>query len=379
MATLLTAKELLGSLVNCEDLESRRLIGNELTRAIATTIEQVVKETSLEERKILVEHLDVEIGASELRLQTKQVEPERGKTSTIFFPFVVPPQVKAIDPRDTVARALCGDRANRFLFNIYFRHQTSAAVILAMAITGGVCLLLGLTGIVPSEVSWGAFMLCPFLLCFFAMLNRHLLHVLRREFEFWVLLILSSVSCASFIDMVWNDPQRIVAVVFLFACSIALVTSDARPAFRKKAYGYRLVFVGATLVYAFILALYHANVWEDFRSTVYHIGIGRGIDFHVASTGMGCAMTLCVLTGKYAYVILRSSEVNPMVVIRASIVLRPFAKGSKPTPQQSPHAVLRRASVPIVSNNETSVVVVSSPSTLKDDQKSPADATRPDI
>jgi len=178
---------------------------------------------------------------------------------------------------------------------------------------GATCLVLGLTGVVRSEISWESLLVTPFIWCYFALLNRHVLHALIREIDF------GSLRC-------------IISVVALFVAPMALVTGDTRPAMRKRPYGYRRVVVVAALLYAFILVLYHANIWENYRSTVYYVGIGRGIEFHVASTGMGCAMTLGVLTGRYSWVILRSKDINPMVVIRATVVLRPLTKSAEPNP-----------------------------------------------
>jgi len=246
-----------------------------------------------------------------------------------------------------------------FVFNMFVKNRLSSAIVLLLHAIGGFGMVLGLVGFVPAKFSWASLFSTPFLACYFLLLNRQLLRALSREFDFWGLILLSTIACASFVEMVWDDPDRIVGVIFLLMGSIAVVCSDARPVFRKKSPGYRYMFLTATLVFASIIVLYHANVWENYRSTVFHIGVGKGINFHVASTGMGCAITLCALTGRYAWILLRSSEVNPMVVIRAPVVLRAFTKGSKATPQQSPHAVLRRVSVPIVTP-----VIVESPSVV---------------
>ena len=178
---------------------------------------------------------------------------------------------------------------------------------------GSVCLILGVTGGMHPDINYGT-------LGYFAMLNVHLLHVLRMQTDdFLIFTFLSIAACTRWVDMFWEDPIRLLSLTFIYVGSLAMVVGDARRAFRRKANGYRFTFLAC----AILVALYHANVWENYRRTVYDVGIGKGIDFHVASTGMGCAMTLCLLTARYVFAILRSPEVNPMIIIRAPIVLRP--------------------------------------------------------
>lgn len=259
------------------------------------------------------------------RSRTSRASTLGGKGS-LFFPHTVPTTFsRVIDPRDTVSARVCGQRANDLLFKLYFRNKVTATVIIVAAAVGSLFMLLSLCNIIPAMFSWACFLLTPFLFCFFSLLNRHVLHRLRREVDFWFLTVLSACACGGFVDMLSDaEPVRIIAAVFLFFLSIGVSVSDARPPFRRPSIGYKLVFAFASFVYACVIALYVFGVWINFKATIFvlPIGLGSGVQLHVPSLAITCSLTLCILTGKYAVFLWRSTETNLLVVMRAAVSLK---------------------------------------------------------
>lgn len=234
-----------------------------------------------------------------------------------------PAMSAAIDPRDTLARALFGAERSDLIFKLRNR---SRLMLGAAAMTSMVCAFLSVTGQV-SEAGWGCLAGIPPAIGQTLFVHRALARILFARFETLVFLFLSVVFVICLVDIVQYDPPRVVAVVMVFLGMLWVSLLDARiPSRSKSSVGRRVLSVSIVawgVLSSAVVLIYLTGQLRDVRYTRVPL-FNSTVEIDVANVGFGCYQVIVTLSLKYGLILFRAQEVNLMLVIDARVHLVPL-------------------------------------------------------
>jgi len=131
-----------------------------------------------------------------------------------------------IDPRDNVARALCGTRASNFLFGVFKSRAFLAYASIALPLSCA-CIVLSIPGIY-SFLGWGTLPCWPNIFAFLALHNVPMLRKVVDSFGFKALAALIAFVVGVWLDAVRFEAPRVAAVATAGLALLVGLLGDAR-------------------------------------------------------------------------------------------------------------------------------------------------------
>jgi hypothetical protein len=237
----------------------------------------------------------------------------------VFHETVIDPQGPPVHPRDTIAKAICGERFSNLAWKILksFGFTFELAVIVAI--------VLGIAGLILNipAMAYGGLVALPVPLLLICTYSSSQTKRLLVQFDFWVFVVLNTISIGGFIAMFAESPGFAV----LFGC-IGLgifgnIMFDARPlgGHQGGIYLYAVHYAMSSIYFGVILALFYIGLFPPFRRPIFYIGLGNAY-LDVASLTISCYQALFFLNLRMTYVLYRHRKLvdkHPMLILKAEI------------------------------------------------------------
>ena len=225
---------------------------------------------------------------------------------------------KSVDPNRTILSAM----VSKSVSEQFHRTWVVFSIPLLLSVLAGVSwAFLSVIGLVPQFPQIGYISVCviPSYMLSCLHFNIDLCRALLRSFSFWAFVTLITISHACMLDVVLDEPARVVSVVVIFFLSIFILFQDAKiPTQQRDPFLATVYAIGALLCVTSTI-LWYCSQWRDFRQTRIDLKI---VQIDVASVGFSFYGAFSALLTKYAVSAWVSREANPMFILKPSLSYR---------------------------------------------------------
>jgi hypothetical protein len=188
-----------------------------------------------------------------------------GKNKGLFRPYLIHPHLEVVDPRDTFAKRLFGEKASVTIFKLY-RNLYFSGLLATMFIIGEYAAAVSMPGYRPDD-GYLAVLAIPPSIFFGLLYNVYLTKRVLREFETWSLITLFGLIIGSLFDMLRDQPARQIGIVGTFPL-LMIVFADARPFHKGTKYNFvHGIFLIGTLGPFYIALTYYIGQFYNFYQT----------------------------------------------------------------------------------------------------------------